>query len=130
MYVANSGANTVEVVSTATNAVTTTIPVGNFLFGIAFQNVTVPSGTDRCAHRSDQCTDRGRHAHANQGSGLIDKLNQVITKLANDQTGAACNQLSAFISQVQAFMNSHALSQSQGQSLIDAANAVKTNLGC
>jgi hypothetical protein len=43
---------------------------------------------------------------------------------------AACNQLSSFISQVQAFINSHALNQAEGQSLINAANSLKTSLGC
>jgi hypothetical protein len=66
----------------------------------------------------------------NQGDGLIDKLNQVIVKLAADQTGAACTQMSAFINQVQAFINSGALTQAQGQSLINSANAIKVNLGC
>jgi hypothetical protein len=61
---------------------------------------------------------------------LINKLNQVIAKLDGNQTGAACNQLSSFISQAQAFINSGALTQAQEQSLINAAKAIKTNLGC
>jgi hypothetical protein len=66
----------------------------------------------------------------NQGAGLINKLNQVSAKLDAEQTTAACNQLSAFINQVQAFINSHALTPAQGQTLIDGANAIKTNIGC
>ena len=66
----------------------------------------------------------------NQGDGLIDKLNQVIAKLANDQTGAACNQLNAFISQVNAFINDGSLTQAQGQALINAVNAIKADIGC
>jgi len=61
---------------------------------------------------------------------LIDKLNQIRLKLDNDQTDVACNQLSSFISQVNAFINSRTLTQTQGQSLINAANALKTSLGC
>ena len=66
----------------------------------------------------------------NQGDGLIDKLNQVIAKLDNNQTGAACNQLNSFINQVNAFISNGSLTQAQGQALINAANAAKTNLGC
>jgi len=66
----------------------------------------------------------------NQGAGLIDKLNQVSAKLDQDQTAAACNQLNSFISQVNAFINNHSLSQAQGQALIDAANAIKADSGC
>jgi hypothetical protein len=61
---------------------------------------------------------------------LIEKLNRITAKLEADQTGVACNQLSSLISQVNAFINNGALSQAQGQSLIDAASAIKTNLGC
>ncbi|HKG59030.1 MAG TPA: hypothetical protein VKB05_04560 [Pyrinomonadaceae bacterium] len=61
---------------------------------------------------------------------MIDKLNQIRLKLDNDQTDVACNQLSSFISQVNAFINSRTLTQTQGQSLINAANALKTSLGC
>jgi hypothetical protein len=57
-------------------------------------------------------------------------MNQVSAKLDANQTGAACNQLSSFISQVQAYINSHALTPAQGQSLIDGANAIKTSIGC
>ncbi len=66
----------------------------------------------------------------NQVDGLINKLHEIQAKLDNDQTGAACNQLSSFISQVQGFINSSTLTASQGQALIDAANAIKTSIGC
>ena len=66
----------------------------------------------------------------NQADGLIDKLNQVITKLDNGQTGAACNQLSTFINHVNAFMNNGALTQPEAQPLIDAANAIRASNGC
>jgi hypothetical protein len=61
---------------------------------------------------------------------LIDKLNQSLTKLDMGQTGAACNQLSSFINQVNALISNGSLTQSQRQALIDAANAIRTNLGC
>lgn len=66
----------------------------------------------------------------NQGDGLIDKLNQIRLKLDGDRTGGACNQLSSFIRQVDAFIDSRALNQTQGQSLINSANTIKTSLGC
>ena len=66
----------------------------------------------------------------NQVDGLINKLHEIQAKLDNGQTGAACNQLSSFISQVQGFINSDTLTASQGQALIDAANAIKTSIGC
>src|SRR5205085_9398962 len=67
---------------------------------------------------------------SDQGAGLTDKLNAIIAKLNSGQTGAACNQLSAFINQVGGFVNSRALTPAQGQALIDAANAAKTAIGC
>jgi hypothetical protein len=65
-----------------------------------------------------------------QGAGLTDKLNSIISKLNNGQTGPACKQLSAFSAQVQGFVNSGALTPAQGQALIDAAAAVKSQIGC
>jgi hypothetical protein len=66
----------------------------------------------------------------NQGDGLIDKIEQVIVKLDNNQTGAACNQLDSFINQVNAFISNGSLTQAQGQSLINAVNAIKADIGC
>jgi len=42
----------------------------------------------------------------------------------------ACKELSAFMRQVNAFVNSGALTQTQAQSLTNAANALKISLGC
>jgi len=66
----------------------------------------------------------------NQGAGLTDKLNEIITKLNEGQKGAACNQLSSFIAQVNALVGGKALTSAQGQALISAANNVKANIGC
>jgi len=65
-----------------------------------------------------------------QGQGLIAKLNGVIAKLNGGQTNAACNQLNAFKNQVNGFINAGILSPAQGQELIDAANAVRSSIGC
>jgi hypothetical protein len=68
--------------------------------------------------------------NSGQGQGLIAKLNGVIAKLNGGQTGAACNQLNAFKNQVNGFINAGILSPAQGQELIDAANAVRSGIGC
>jgi ABC-type transporter Mla subunit MlaD len=65
-----------------------------------------------------------------QAAGLLDKLNQVATKLAHGQTNAVCNQLSSFITQVSALANNGSLTQSQAQPLISAANAIRSSSGC
>ncbi|MDP1902233.1 MAG: choice-of-anchor Q domain-containing protein [Rubrivivax sp.] len=65
-----------------------------------------------------------------QGAGLIAKLEAVIAKLNRGPNGPACNQLKAFRNQVQAFMNSAALTQAQGQALIATAAVVESQLGC
>ena len=67
---------------------------------------------------------------ADQGAGLIDKLEGVLAKVNGGQTGAACNQLKAFINQVNGFISAGALSAEQGQALITAANNIKAQIGC
>ena len=60
----------------------------------------------------------------------IDKLNQIISKLNNGQpTKAACGDLGSFINQVNGFVPG-TLTSDQAQPLIDAANAIKTKIGC
>lgn len=66
----------------------------------------------------------------NEGALLIGKLEQVKTKINNGQTAAACNQLSSFINHVNSLVNAGSLTEIQGQSLNNAANAVKASLGC
>jgi len=66
---------------------------------------------------------------ANQGTVLTTKLNSVISKLNSGQTGAAGNQLGAFSNQVGAFINSGSLTPAQGQPLINAAAAIKSQIG-
>jgi hypothetical protein len=65
-----------------------------------------------------------------QANGLMSKLNAAITSLNKGNTNPACNQLNAFINQVNAFLNSGILSQDEGQALIDAAEAVRNQIGC
>ena len=125
-YVANALDNTVSVISTATNTVTATIPVGNIPLLIAFG---VGDPLQSLLGQIQALIDAGVLTQ-NQGQGLLDKLNAVIAKLAQGQTGAACNQLDSFINQVNAFISNGALTQAQGQPLIDAANAIRAGNGC
>ena len=62
----------------------------------------------------------------NQGesNALITKLDAALKSLDKENTKAACNQLGAFINQVNALVNSGRLTPEQGQALIDAANEV------
>jgi hypothetical protein len=58
---------------------------------------------------------------AGQAAGLLDKLNEILAKIANGQIGAAINQATAFINQVQALVNA-GLDPQLGQTLIDLAS--------
>jgi YVTN family beta-propeller protein len=119
-YVANADGNTVSVISTATNTVVATVGVGSFPQFIAF-------GTqDPIASLIAQV----EALKPNQSAGLIAKLEQVRAKLDRGSSGAACNQLNAFINQVNASIKNGSLTPAQGQGLIGAVNALKSNLGC
>jgi len=65
-----------------------------------------------------------------QGNALISKLQNIIDKLNNGKTKAACNQLGAFINQVTDFINGGTLTSADGQPLIDAAQAIKDAADC
>jgi uncharacterized delta-60 repeat protein len=67
---------------------------------------------------------------ANKAAPLLNKLDQILAKLAGGETGAACGQLSAFSNQVNAYVNSGTLTAAEGQSLLDAVNALRSDLGC
>ena len=59
-----------------------------------------------------------------QGNALSAKLDAALQQLENGNTAAAINELQAFINQMNAFINAGTLSQSEGQPLIDAAQAI------
>jgi len=67
---------------------------------------------------------------ANKANPLLNKLDQVIKKLDGGQTNAACGQLGAFVNQVNADIGNGTLTAAQGQALINAANAIRANIGC
>lgn len=57
-------------------------------------------------------------------NALITKLEGALAKIDAGQPGPAVNKLEAFVSQVQAFVNTGKLTAAQGQPLIDGANAI------
>lgn len=65
-----------------------------------------------------------------QGNSLIVKLDNVLKKLDQGKTKAACNNLNAFINHVQGFVRGGRLSAAQGQALIDEANNIRADLDC
>jgi len=65
-----------------------------------------------------------------QGGALISQLQNIIDKINNGQIVAACNQLNAFIAQVTAYVNGGTLTPAEGQTLIDAAQAIKDAANC
>jgi hypothetical protein len=152
---ASSGGATVAFNVTATDNcdaspnITISKPSGSFFpFGTTTVNVTA---TDTRGNRSQasftvtvrtlqqQTAQIGAQVQAlvaagalttSQGGGLTDKLNEITDKLNQGQKNAACNQLTAFINQVNSFFTEGVLTSSQRQSLINAANALKTKIGC
>ncbi len=66
----------------------------------------------------------------NQADGLTIKLNEILAKLGAGNKKSACNQLDAFIYQVQAFVNAGTLSPEEGQALIDKAESIENKAGC
>lgn len=67
---------------------------------------------------------------SNNASPLLTKLDGAADKLDAGQTAAACNSISAFINQVNSYVSAGKLTAAEGQSLIDAAQSIRTNLGC
>ena len=132
VYVTNITNNTVSVMSTATNTLVNTVPVGNFPQGIAFGTFVPEPEIDPIESLIDQVEAllAGGALTQQQSAGLLDKIQQISTKIAAGQTGGACNQLSSFINQVNAFIGNGTLTPAQAQPLIDTANALKSKLGC
>jgi uncharacterized cupin superfamily protein len=65
----------------------------------------------------------------NQANGLINKLQEVKTKLNQGKIAQACNQLQAFINQVNG-LTPNPLNAMQAQMLIDGANQIRAAIGC
>jgi hypothetical protein len=65
-----------------------------------------------------------------QRDGLLAKLAAAIPSLDGGRTNAACNQLQAFVNQVSGLVRAKQLSAAAGQELIDAAESVRSQIGC
>jgi hypothetical protein len=65
-----------------------------------------------------------------QGDGLVAKLAAAIPSLDTGRSNAACNQLGAFVDQANGLVGARELSAEAGQELIDAAEAIRTQIGC
>ena len=59
-----------------------------------------------------------------EANALVSKLDNALKSLEKENTQAACNQLGAFINQVNALINSGRFTQEQGQGLTDAAQSL------
>ena len=132
VYIANFFVGTVSVIDTATETLTTTITAGQSPSDIAFPRPQSQSPQDQIASliADINALVAGGDLAANKAAPMINKLDQILGKLAGGQTAAACNQLDAFSNQVNAYVNSATLTAAEGQSLIDAVNALQSDLGC
>jgi hypothetical protein len=66
----------------------------------------------------------------NHANALLNKLESALDSLNQGNSQPACNKIQAFINQVNAFVNAGTLSQTEGQALIDAAEAIQILNGC
>jgi YVTN family beta-propeller protein len=133
VYVIDLFDNTVKVLSTATNSPVAIVPVGAFPQSIAIGTFEPePPEIDPIESLIDQveALTAGGALTQDQRAGLMDKIQEVSAKLDAGQTAAACNQLSSFINQVNGFISSGTLTSTQGEPLLDTANALKIKLGC
>ena len=68
-------------------------------------------------------------AESIEGKAVIAKLEAAIQQLDKGNPNQAINQLHAFVNQVNALISAGTLSSTEGQPLIDAANAIIALLG-
>jgi hypothetical protein len=104
--------------------------VGNFPQSIAFGTFEPEIDPIQSLIDNVEALIAGATLTQEQGAGLRQKIQEASAKLDAGQTGAACNQLSSFINQVNGFISNGTLTPAQAQPLIDGANAIKTNSGC
>jgi hypothetical protein len=67
---------------------------------------------------------------AGNGNALKTKLNAALASVNHGNPKAACNQLGAFINQVEAMLKSGRLPAVNGQALLGAAEGVRAIIGC
>jgi hypothetical protein len=63
-------------------------------------------------------------------NALIAKLSAALASLNNGHTKPGCNQIQAFINQVNSLVTGGTLTAAQGQALIQAANAIMMQIPC
>jgi hypothetical protein len=73
---------------------------------------------------------QGLPLNAGQKTSLIRKLDAASNAIDQGNLTIACNQLQAFINQVNDFVQSQRLETDTGNMLIDATQAIKTAIGC
>ena len=122
---------TVSVINTATRTVVATVPVGGFPFGIKMARLApTPLSQVQALIAQINALVSGGALAPNKANPLLTKLDQVVKKLNEGQTNAACGQLGAFVNQVNADIHNGTLTAAQGQALITAVNAIEASLGC
>jgi YVTN family beta-propeller protein len=128
----SDGGGFIDIFDTTTHALLSTIVTTGQPHSVVFVVPAPPGPQDQIEALIDdiEALIAGGDLGQNQGAALINKLEQVLTKLDGGQIGAACNQLGSFINQVNAFINNGSLTQAEGQALIGAVNAIRTDLGC
>jgi YVTN family beta-propeller protein len=127
VYVANGGANTVSVISTASNTVTGTVTVGNGPVAVAFAPLLPPAQVNLLI-TTVQALVTGHTVNGGQGNSLIVTLRNALGYIPK-QPAQAINQLRVFIGKVNTFVSDGVLTQAEGQSLIGSAQAIITELG-
>lgn len=65
-----------------------------------------------------------------RGDGLLNKLRATIASLDRARTNAGCNQLRAFVNQVNGLVRAGRLAIGAGQELIDSIQRVRTQIEC
>jgi hypothetical protein len=73
---------------------------------------------------------RGSGLNKGQKNSLIAKLKVALKKLQNGQTDVPCMLLKAFINEVNAYIKTNKLSESDGQSWIAMAEKAMAKIGC
>ena len=80
-------------------------------------------------HILDELFDDGT-LNNGQYTSLLNKLNHALSKIDSGQLTAGCNQLNAFILQVDALVTDGILTANEGQTLVDAATSISEAAGC
>lgn len=111
-----------------TATVTVTDPLG--LSDESTVTITVTQASPQAAIASLIDAVEGLGLSPDRQAGLVEKLTFASASLDNGLDVDACKQLTAFVKQVKGTVKARKLSQAAGQELIDAAEAIRTQIGC